>query len=849
MFPVIAFFCQCTNTMNEVRTIELNEGWTFLKSGDSIEKPAVVPGCVHTDLLANGDIEDPFYRRNEEDLQWIDKEDWVYKNSFDLPSGMNKNKNISLIFKGLDTYGDVYLNDSLVLSADNMFREWEVPVRNVLKGKENLLKIVFRSPIEEGLEKYNNQGFVIPVSDNDQSERGGVGNKKVSVYTRKAGYHYGWDWGPRFVTSGIWRPVYLKAWDDVRIHDGYIRQAELKNEFAKLSAEVEVESTLEGNYTFALNMNDSLIVSKDFHLKEGINYISLPFVISDPQLWWPNGLGDPYLYRFNFEIVKNNVPLDKCKMVTGLRTVELIRKPDSIGESFYFEINGKPVFMKGANYIPQDNFLTRVDSSRYEHVVQSAADANMNMLRVWGGGIYENDLFYELCDEKGILVWQDFMFACAMFPGDAEFLENVKQEAIQNIKRLRKHPSLALWCGNNECQDAWFNWGWKNNVEKEQGKEIADKIWKAYEDIFHHILPETVATYDSSRAYLPSSPSVAEGIPSAWNKGDYHYWDVWWGQKPFSEYEEKIPRFMSEFGFQSFPELKTVKTYTIPDDRDIYSEVMKAHQRSSIGNQTIENYMLRDYRKPKNFESFLYVGQILQAEGIKTGIEAHRRNMDRCMGSLYWQIDDCWPVASWSGMDYYGRWKALHYSVSKAFREFLVSPVVDNGNLEVHVVSDRQVPVKLLLSLKWMDFNGNLIHEETMDIATDGAASYLVYSKPLMTVLKDKIMNNKLLYCSLQEEGRVIADNILYFVPPKEFKLKNPEIKVALSSKEKGVDITLTSDVPALQVYLTLKDGEGKFSDNYFDLLPGTEKHVFLSETDKEIRAGDLTVLSLIDSY
>ena len=688
----------------------INSDWTFRKAGDTNWLAATVPGTVHTDLLANKKIENPFFRLNELDVQWVDKKDWEYQTSFLLEKKDLKRDHLALIFKGLDTYAKVYLNDTLLLETDNMFRTFEVDVTQKLKVGENQLRILLESPIRKGIEKYDSVPYVIPVSDNDLAELGEVPeNKKVSIYTRKAGYHFGWDWGPRLVSSGIWRPVLLKSWDDFRIKDLHVQQRALDTT-ALMNATLEVEALEAAELDLELRVDGKLVAETPLLVSVGTASYEIPFTISEPELWWPNGFGDQKLYDVAIRL-RGKRSQDMVSRKIGLRTVELVTEKDSIGSSFYFKVNGQPIFMKGANYIPNDVFLPRVDSTAYEKVVDAAVAANMNMLRVWGGGIYEDDAFYELCDEKGILVWQDFMFACAMFPGDTAFLENVKQEAIDNVKRLRNHPSIALWCGNNEILVAWKNWGWEKEMIKTFGAPAADEVFAAYEAVFHGILPEVVEAYDPSRQYWASSPSSAEGVPESLTDGDRHYWGVWWGKEPFSNFETEMPRFMSEFGFQSFPELSTVEQYALPEDYDIYSEVMRSHQRSSIGNETIEEYMLRHYQKPKDFASYLYISHLLQAYGIGEGIHAQRRNRERCMGSLYWQINDCWPVASWSSIDYYGKWKALHYEVKRAFAPLALSFSQSRNATELFVLNDHLAPVSGKLMLQLRDFEGTLLEQ------------------------------------------------------------------------------------------------------------------------------------------
>jgi len=827
----------------------INENWQFSQSGKNEWLPAKVPGTVHTDLMTNGKIEDPFYRLNERDVQWIDKTDWEYKTTFFVDGEILRREVAELEFEGLDTYAEVSVNGNTVLNADNMFRTWKADVKKYLKEGDNELHIVLRSPITEGIKKYDAQGFEIPVSDNDLAVIGQVeGNKKVSVYTRKAGYHFGWDWGPRLVTSGIWRPVTLKAWDRAKIENMQIIQNSVTQEKATLTAVFEVNGVVDGAAHIAVLNDGKMLANKKIELKKGVEKYSIDFEILNPQLWWTNGLGEPNLYNITGEINVGGGVDSKTDRI-GIRTLELVREKDADGTSFYFKLNGHPVFMKGANYIPNDVFLPRVTEENYRKVVETARISNNNMLRIWGGGVYEDDKFYELCDEAGILIWQDFMFACAMFPGDEAFLDNVKHEAIDNVKRLRNHPSMALWCGNNEILAAWKGWGWEK-AEMEKNPENAAKIWKAYEDIFHKVLADVVTEYDPQRSYWSSSPSSGPGIPADLKNGDEHYWMVWWGKAPFQTYATHLPRFMSEYGFQSFPEIATVRKYALPEDYDIFSEVMKSHQRSSIGNGTIEFYMLQEYNKPKDFESFLYVNHVLQAEGIKFGLEGHRRAMPFCMGSLYWQINDCWPVASWSSTDYYQKWKALQYYVKKGFEPVLVSPFTQGDTLKVDVINDKLEPIDAELKLKLMDFNGKVVWEKNSKITVPANTSTNFFEVNKSTFLAEtgNLADQTVLVCELVENENVISKNSLFFKPFKELKIEKPQVSFEIAGAAGGFDITVKTDKLAKNVYLQIGDEEGFFSDNYFDLLPAESVTIHLQSELSEEKLKEVLTLRTLDS-
>lgn len=826
---------------------EIKLNWQFRQVGTAIWHKATVPGCVHTDLLADSLIKDPFYRTNEKDLQWIDKVDWEYETVFNLDGEFLGHEKIELEFMGLDTYTDIFLNGEKLLRTDNMFREWKVECKKQLKQGENRLRILLHSPVKTDIPKLEKLGYQLPAI-NDQSETGQLDDQKISIFARKAPYHYGWDWGPRFVTSGIWRPIYIKAWNNAKIENIQIIQSSLTKDLASLRANIEINSAVEDSFLLrVVNKNEnSLLAEKEIKLSKGENTISAFFEIKDPKFWWPNGLGEQYLYAIETSIIGPKELIDKKSENIGLRTVKLVREKDHSGTSFYFKVNGQPVFMKGANYIPSDIFLNRVSPAEYEKLIQSAALSNMNMLRVWGGGIYENDIFYDLCDRYGILIWQDFMFACSMYPGDEAFLESVKQEAIDNVKRLRNHASIALWCGNNEIEDAWAGWGWKPRYSLEKQKYI----YNTYKEIFLNILPTVCKDYDGTRYYWPSSPSSDYGRASKAGSGDTHYWGVWHGKEPFENFQKKLGRFISEYGFQSFPEFKTVKSYTLPEDWDIESEVMAAHQRSGIGNLRIRDYMKMYYKTPKDFQSFLYTGQVMQGYGIKQAIEAHRRNMPYCMGTLFWQLDDCWPVASWSSMDYYKRWKAMQYVAKKAYQTFLISPSESGDNVNFYIISDKPQDTEAQLTVQVIGFSGKelFVRKTPVTVRSNASLSYLSLNKK--ELLGQSKPDSILISTQLNDtNGEMLSENIMYLRQPKDLSLEKPEIKIHIEKSTNGYSIELSTNKLAKDVYLSLEE-EGFFTDNYFDLIPGKAKKLELiganeiGDIEKKIK-----IISLIDSY
>lgn len=807
----------------------LHEGWKFRQARLTNWYPATVSGVVHTDLLQNKIIEDPFFRLNERGLQWIDKEDWVYETCFTLAADMMRKENMELVFEGLDTYADVYLNDECILKANNMFRRWSIPVRQYIREENNILKVYFHSPVKIDVPKWDALPYQYPAS-NDQSENGGLFNKKISIFARKAGYHYGWDWGPRLVTSGIWRPVYIRAWSDLRINDVFIEQKEVGAGRAVIAGHVELDADKDMDgvlVTITDEATGRVLGEWQADLKRGTNRVTVDFVLHKPKLWWSNGLGEPFLYRFRTDIIAGGELLDSKTERVGIRSLKVVHQPDKDGHTFYIELNGRPVFAKGANYIPLDNFLPRVTPENYKRTILDAAGVNMNMLRVWGGGIYENDVFYDLCDEHGIMIWQDFMFACSMYPAEGALLDNIHQEAVDNVKRLRNHACIALWCGNNECQDAWLGWGWKREIER-QNKEYADKIWAQYRQQYHVTLPGVVREYAPGTFYWPSSPFAFEGEMSGTTDGDRHYWSVWHGKAPISDYDSEKSRFFSEYGFQSFPEFESVKRYApYPEDWDIRSEVMMSHQRGGDhANGLIETYLLNEYKKPRDFRAFLYMNHVLQGDAIKTAIESHRRQMPYNMGTLFWQHNDCWPVASWASRDYYGRWKAQHYYVRKAYDDILISPVVEGDDLKVYAVSDRLENTSGRLQLQVCQFDGTVVHHWGKSVGISGNDSRVCFSAPLAKLLEGA--NRGTVYVRVDytdKSGRVYHNNYC-LGKQKDMDYPKVDLQTEVRSIEGGYEVTVSADKFARAVCLSVADNESVYSDNYFDVQPKSSVQV-----------------------
>jgi beta-mannosidase len=810
----LIFICYSVSAQTSYRNLSI-ENWTFNKQNEAKKHKATIPGTVHTDLFQNELIPDPFFGTNEKQLQWIENENWEYETYFSLTKSELKNQNIDLEFEGLDTYATIYLNGKVVLEAENMFRKWIISAKSHLKMGTNHLKVVFHSAVQKGKEEAKKLSYTLP--------------EKERVFVRKAQYQFGWDWGPRFVTVGIWKPAQLKFWNSAKIESVKYEQKVLNESVADLDFIFTIFAQKSGKYQIKLGQKPF-----PFVLKKGQNVVKVPITIQNPILWWSNGLGVPHQYVFRFSLEQNQQKIEDKQLKIGLRTIELIQEKDQVGTSFYFKLNGKPVFMKGANVVPPDNFLPRVSDSTYFSLVENAKKANMNMLRVWGGGVYFDDVFYEACDANGILVWQDFMFACSMYPGDEKFVKNVKQEVIDNVNRLQNHPSIAIWCGNNENDEGWHNWGWQKQFN--YSKADSTQIWNDYKKVFHEMIPQTLDSLlpKEKNIYWSSSPSKGWGRKESLTQGDVHYWGVWWGKEPFEMYEKKVGRFVSEYGFQGMPNLQTLQKVMNKEDLNFTSEAFKNHQKHPTGYETINEYMERDYVVPKDFEDYTYVSQLLQARGMKIAIEAHRRAKPYCMGTLYWQLNDCWPVTSWSSLDYYGNWKAFHYQAKRSFEELLLSVAEENDKYKVYLINDNLESFSGKLELELFSFDGKSLWKTSKEIKVEENSSTNVHE-----ILKEDLK----LFDLQQTVLKVKLNNVqsqYFFVKPKDLKLSKPNIQIQYIDE---FTIEISSDVLAKNVFL-FSENEVFFEDNYFDLLPNEKRIIKLSKPVQNIK-----IKSLFDTF
>lgn len=780
--------------------------WEYRKKGDAEWKTAQVPGNIFSDLLRNKIIPDPFIDDNEKKVQWVESCDWEYKAVFTLSQEeLSKYTHTDLIMEGIDTYAQVFLNDSLIFVTDNFFRKWQRDVRTFLRSGNNNLLFVFESSVKRAKSEAAKLTYTLP-----EGER---------VFNRQPQYLYGWDFAPRLVGCGITKPVKLEFWRETRVRGFHIEQIKTDSSVSVLRSDIELESDAVQKISLKLestNQSSKVDLLQNVNLKKGLNKIAMNFSIQKPELWWCNGMGHPRLYVFNLIVENTKKEKLKAEKIIGIRNIELVQKKDSSGKSFFFKLNGQPVFMKGANYIPPDALLGKTPDFTFP---LTAATMNMNMLRVWGGGTYPSDDFYSQCDEHGILVWQDFMFACAMYPGDKYFIKTVSQEIMEQVKRLRDHPCLALWCGNNEIDEGWKNWGWQKQYH--YSKNDSAIIYSDYKNLFEKIIPQIVRENDPRSSYWPSSPGIGWGHKESLQEGDSHYWGVWWGNEPFETYQKKAGRFMSEYGFQGMPSYWSFKKFCTDIKPDLNSISVKAHQKHPRGFETIQKYLQRDYKTPAQFEDYIYVSQLVQANGMKTAIETHRRTKPYCMGSLFWQMNDCWPATSWSAIDYYGTPKALYYYSKILFKTVLISTQNKNNTLEIIVVSDSTKKINGNLNLQLVNFKNQLLWEKTVPAGITNHSSFRYY------VNKNDLPSFDTCSAYLNSEfiigDKSLATSRFYFTKPKFLSL--PEVKLNVK-KINSDSFEVSADAFAKDINLYNEDHPLILSENFFDLKQGEKKTI-----------------------
>jgi beta-mannosidase len=820
---------------------------------------ATVPGTVHTDLFANKVIPDPYVGAPEAGLQWIGLADWEYRTRFDAPRTAMRAARSDLVLEGLDTFAEVWLNGSKVLDADNAFRTWRVPVQGKLRAQGNELRIVFRSPIAKLLPGV--QAMPVKLLGNYPSPYGDEPKDAMTAnFVRKPGYHYGWDWGPRYVTAGIWKPVVLQSWDTVRIDDLQLRQDHVDAARADIAAVASLDAVRDGAAELRLwqtapDGRRTLAAERKVALKAGANRIELPVHVERPQRWFPNGYGAQPLYRYELEIGGGNgrAALAKTSARTGLRSIELRRDPDDKGRSFYFAVNGIPVFAKGANTIPFDMFQPRVNKAQLRRALQSAVDANMNFLRSWGGGYYESDDFFDLADELGLLVWQDFMFGGGMPPAyDDAFRANVVLEARDNVRRLRNHPSLALWCGNNEEEIAWKYWGAGKDMTAAD-PALAKKVWDGYVQLFGSDLRKVVLDEGGGIAYWARSPSddLAE-VANTPASGDMHYWEVWGNPAhPPVKYLEITPRFMSEYGLQAWPVQATIDAFARRGEQGIATPVIEAHQKflAGKGNERLMKYVNYEFGETTDFSSFVYLSQAAQAEGIELAALHHRASRPFTMGSLYWQLNDVWPGASWASVDWFGRWKALQFHARRFYAPVAVAALRNaGGNTSVSLLNDRTRPVRGELRVRVMSLDGKVLRDERkpVELAPLSATKALEYADAALLGGADPA--STVAVFDLRAEGEPASRGVVYFRAAKDMRWPDPGLRAELRRDGNGYALDLRAAKLARAVWVDTGDADAELADNALTLLPGESVSLHLtSKASLDSLRKSLRVRSLAD--
>ena len=817
----------------------LTENWRFRERGEDAWSPASVPGNNYLDLMAAELIPDPFFRDNESKVQWVAERDWEYCTTFHATVEELSKDRIDLVFKGVDTYAEIYLNDTHIQTCANMFCAYRCDVSELLVAGENRLRVCLDSPLKRARPMAARAGITYP-AENDHS------NEKLSVFTRKAPYQYGWDWGARLVTSGLWRPVLLEAYDTVRISNVNYHIEALSDESAEVRFAVEVDSALAQDVSIDVLSSEAGFDARpvSFLVGEGRRVFSVPARIAKPKLWWPNGHGDPFLYDVVVVLRVGGEVRSQARLRVGLRTVNILTDEDEIGTQFTVEVNGKKLFMKGANYIPSDSFPERVTPERYRELFASISDANMNMVRVWGGGIYENDLFYDLADEFGILVWQDFMFACTYYPATADMLANIEEEVRQNVRRLRSHPCIALWCGNNEVEMAISSWDWPAKFNYDEATTAS--LIEDYKELFERRLPRWLSEEDPSRFYLPSSPSGCWEDEDDDRRGDSHYWGVWHGEEPFSEYERRIPRFMSEFGFQSLPDIRSVEMFTEPGDRDVTSEVMRVHQKHGRGYGIIKRYMDAEYAPPGDFAAFLYLSQVQQAAGLKKAFAAQRLARPHCMGTLFWQMNDSWPVASWSAIDYYGRKKALYYEARRCFAPVAVFARCSEDGVAVGAVNDTDDIVSGELSLSLMRLDGEVLWTRRSPLTLRPQQAESAAIVPLSELPHADGRSEQIFVATYTLESGEACRDIFQFVASKDLSPTNPvfALKAVRGRASWNIEIRANCYATGVQLSAPPEFGVLNLDDNFISLLPG-ERRSLTPVSDSDLGPNDLLAFSV----
>ena len=805
-------------------TAEIHSGWQMRQAGWEEFLPASVPGSVYHDLMQNGKMDDPFWRDNfPKALKRMDH-DYEYKTEFAADKALLKSDAVLLRFEGIDTVADVFLNGEKLGHTENMHRTFEFEVKDLLKEEGNELRVLLHSPTRFIKEEYKHN-----VADGSEEAMVGFAN------LRKTHCMFGWDWGPRLPDAGLWRPVKLLGIEKARVDSVYVTQ---KHEDGKVTLHFDVDADV---YDREALMGYTVLITDPDGKETLCKGSPEEIVIERPQLWWPNGFGAQPLYTVEVRLYAGGKQVDAWKKRIGLRTLTMHIEKDAYGESFAHEVNGVQVFAMGADYIPEDSIFPHINEARTRELLRQCKEAHFNTIRVWGGGYYPDDWFYDACDEMGLMVWQDFLFACAVYNLTDEFEDNIRAEFADNIKRLRHHASLALWCGNNEME-----------MFVERGLWVKTPIQKSdYVKMYEYILPKVLKELDPQTFYWPASPSSGGGFddPNGFDRGDVHYWDVWHGNVPFTDYRRYYFRYLSEFGFQSFPSVETVKTFALPEDCNPFSYVMEKHQRNNAANGKIMNYLYQTYLYPTSFDAFVYASQLLQADAIRYGVEHFRRNRGRCMGAVYWQLNDCWPVISWASIDYCGRWKALHYAAKRFFRPLTLSCAEEglltqnpNINFERYeyeenalkkgmrlcVENETMLPHTVEVTWQLRRADASVIRQGRETVTVEPLSSkWLEYED-----FADADTFGDYIAYQMTENGAPAASGTALFCAPKHFRFADPQ----LALRVEGDEIVVTAAAYARSVQILNADDTLKLSDNFFDMNAGETRVRILSGQPSGLR-------------
>ena len=815
-----------------MKRVDLNGAWRFkavtpkknlpLDHADVQEwMEASVPGTVHTDLMAAGRIPDPFVCMNELDVQWVESQRWLYRREFEVESALIEQDAICLVAEGLDTYARVKLNGRIVGETADMFVEHRFDVKSFLKRGKNVLEVLFDSPVIHSRKLQRQYGALK------------VALEPHRAYVRKAQYSFGWDWGPKLTTSGIWRDIYLEAVSGCRIASVFARAEKITKNNAGVRVTIELERSTNSSVNVTLEIQGEGFEHRQSFVMRG-NTKSLVINVPNPRLWWPNGYGDQALYQLRVTASVNGVECDARVSSFGIRTVRLLQEKDEEGRSFIIEVNGEKIYCKGADWIPCDNFIPRIRPSAYERLLSLARDAHMNMIRVWGGGIYEQEVFYELCDRLGLMVWQDFMFACGEYPEQPWFLRLVEDEAAKAITHLRNHPSVTVWCGNNECE--WIF------CTDNPGKTPDDMTGAP---IFRDLLPSLCRSLDGTRPYWRSSP-FGIGFPNAESSGNHHQWAVWGHWKDYKEYENDKARFVTEFGFQAPAHLRTLESVTIPSDRTPQSTVFEYHNKLPEGTERLFRFQAAHYTVGTEFDDFIYKGQLVQAEALKTAVEHWRRRKFKTAGSLFWQLNDCWPVSSWAIIDSALRPKAAYYYAKKFFAPILVSFKKREDGLEVWITNDLLSPVVGELEVTLRSFNGAVAWSNKSQVVIPRNASRASIRIGVPEYDQSDSSQSYLL-AQFMAGGEVRSENRCFLCEPKHMLRQTPSITTELDNlSSNAYSMSIDSTTFLKSVCIEIEGEEVEVDDNYFDLDAGISKRIrIVSQCPEELVRKRITLRSL----